>query len=140
MYKTLIQTDIDNTVLYERLKNEFKDYRGSLRKFIRKAKRDYYTQIFNRHKNDIKNIRNLKKQWTHEFLINDEMISDPIIIANKFNQYFSHIGSTLADKIPAAPHFNSYLKQSRGFSILFSHRNRRKYFSYYYQAEEQSQL
>ena len=37
------------------------------------------------------------------------MISDPIIIANKFNQYFVHIGSTLADKIPSAPHFNSYL-------------------------------
>ena len=36
------------------------------------------------------------------------MISDPIIIADKFNQYFAHIGSTLADKIPAAPHFNSY--------------------------------
>ena len=52
--------------------------------------------LFNRHKNDIKKTwslinetlnRNLKKQSTHEFLINDEMISDPIIIANKFNQY-----------------------------------------------------
>ena len=118
LYKTLIQTDLDNTVLYDRLKTEFKDYRASLRKIIRKAQRDYYTQIFNRHKNDIKKTwslinetlnRNLKKQSTHEFLINDEMISDPIIIANKFNQYFAHIGSTLADKIPSAPHFNSYL-------------------------------
>ena len=118
MYKTLIQTDLDNTVLYDRLKIESKDYRASLRKIIRKAKRDYYTHIFNRHKNDIKKTwslinetlnRNLKKQSTHEFLINDEMISDPIIIANKFNQYFAHIGSTLADKIPSAPHFNSYL-------------------------------
>ena len=118
LYKTLIQTDLDNTVLYDRLKTEFKDYRASLRKIIRKAKRDYYTHIFNRHKNDIKKTwslinetlnRNLKKQSTHEFLINDEMISDPIIIANKFNQYFAHIGSTLADKIPSAPHFNSYL-------------------------------
>ena len=118
LYKTLIQTDLDNTVLYDRLKTEFKDYRASLRKIIRKAKRDYYTHIFNRHKNDIKKTwslinetlnRNLKKQSTHEFLINDEMINDPIIIANKFNQYFAHIGSTLADKIPSAPHFNSYL-------------------------------
>ena len=118
LYKTLIQTDLDNTVLYDRLKTEFKDYRASLRKIIRKAKRDYYTHIFNRHKNDIKKTwslinetlnRNLKKQSTHEFLINDEMISDPIIIAIKFNQYFAHIGSTLADKIPSAPHFNSYL-------------------------------
>ena len=104
------------SVLYERLKSEFKDYRANLRKIIRKAKCDYYTHIFNRHKIDIKKTlinetlnRNLKKQSTHEFLINDEMISDPIIIANKFNQYFAHIGSTLADKIPAAPHFISYL-------------------------------
>ena len=38
------------------------------------------------------------------------MISDLINIANKFNQYFAHIGSsTLADKIPSAPHCNSYL-------------------------------
>ena len=37
------------------------------------------------------------------------MISDPIIIADKFNQYIAHIGNTLADKIPAAPRFNSYL-------------------------------
>ena len=34
-----------------------------------------------------------------------------LYIANKFNEYFAHIGSrsTLADKIPAAPHFNNYL-------------------------------
>ena len=37
------------------------------------------------------------------------MISDPMTIANKFNEYFAHIGSTLADKIPAASHFNNYL-------------------------------
>ena len=34
-----------------------------------------------------------------------------LYIANKFNEYFAHIGSrsTLTDKIPAAPHFNNYL-------------------------------
>ena len=37
------------------------------------------------------------------------MISNAMTIANKFNEYFTHIGSTLADKIPAAPHFNNYL-------------------------------
>ena len=118
LYTILIQTDLDNTVLYDRLKTEIKDYRASLRKIIRKAKRDYYTHIFNRHKNDIKKTwslinetlnRNLRKQSTHEFLINDEMISDPIIIANKCNQYFAHIGSTLADKKTSSPHFNSHL-------------------------------
>ena len=36
------------------------------------------------------------------------MISDPMTIANKFNEYFAHISSTLVDKITAAPHFNNY--------------------------------
>ena len=40
------------------------------------------------------------------------MISDPLVIANKFNEYFAHIGSTFADKIPAAPHFNNYANNS----------------------------
>ena len=40
LYKTLIQTDTNNIVLYERLKNNFKEYRASLRKTIRKAKRN----------------------------------------------------------------------------------------------------
>ena len=106
-----------------------------MRKIIRKAKRDYYTHIFNRHKNDTKKTwslinetlnRNLKKQSTHEFLINAEMISDSIIIDNKFNQYFAHIGSILADKIPVAPHFNSYLSNLVDSVFLFSHSNRRK--------------
>ena len=47
------------------------------------------------------------------------MISDPIIIANKVNQYFAHIGSTLADKIPSAPHFNSYLSNPVGSVFSF---------------------
>ena len=54
LYKTLIQTDTNNTVLYERLKTKFKEYRAGLRKTIRKAKRDFYIHIYNRHKNDIK--------------------------------------------------------------------------------------
>ena len=54
LYKILIQTDTSNTVLYERLKTEFKEYRAGLRKTIRKAKHDFYIHIYNRHKNDIK--------------------------------------------------------------------------------------
>ena len=40
------------------------------------------------------------------------MISDTLVIANKFNEYFDHIGSNLADKILAATHFNNYLNNS----------------------------
>ena len=94
--------------MYERLKNEFKEYRASLRKNIRKAKCDFYTHIYNRHKNDIKKTwslinetlnRNLRKQSTNEFLVDDQMSSDPLVIANKYKKYFAHFGSNLADKL-----------------------------------------
>ena len=37
------------------------------------------------------------------------MTTDPVIIANKFNEYFINIGNSLADKIPTAEPFHSYL-------------------------------
>ena len=46
----IMMSEILFGAMYDRLKTEFKDYRASLRKIIRKAKRDYYTHIFNRHK------------------------------------------------------------------------------------------
>ena len=65
LYKTLIQTDTKNTVLYERLKNKINEYREpALKKTISKAKRDFYIHIYNRHKN------NIKKTWS---LINETL-------------------------------------------------------------------
>ena len=40
--------------LYHRLKEEFKQYRAKLQKSIREAKRQYFSNIFNRHKSDIR--------------------------------------------------------------------------------------
>ena len=51
LYTVLIQTDSSNTV-YVRLLDGFKQYRAELRRCIRKAKRDYYTSIFNQHKQE----------------------------------------------------------------------------------------
>ena len=47
------------------------------------------------------------------------MISDPLVIANKFNEYFAQIGSNLSDKIPAAPHFNNLLNNAVESKFLF---------------------
>ena len=67
LYKTLIQTNTTtNMDLYHRLKEEFKQYRAKLRKSIREAKRQYFSNIFNCHKSDIRKTlnRNVKKQPT----------------------------------------------------------------------------
>ena len=55
LYKTLMHTNTDNTDLFNRRKDEYKQYRAYLRKQIREAKRKYYDHIFSLYKNDIKN-------------------------------------------------------------------------------------
>ena len=72
-------------------------------KEYQKAIRQYYISIFNRHKNYIRKTwcllnetlnRNIKKQPTHEFLVDNILTTDPVIIANKFNEFFNNIGNS----------------------------------------------
>ena len=130
LYKVLIQTDSSNTVLYERLLDKFKQYRAKLRRCIRKAKRDYYTSIFNQHKHDVRKMwgllnetlnRNIRKQTTQEFSHNNGTTSDPEVIANTFNEYFINIGESLADQIPEAPLFDAYLNNPSETVFSFQH-------------------
>ena len=69
--------------------------------------------------------RNIRKQSTHEFSFNNKTTSDPEVIANEFNQYFANIRSKLAENIPAAPHFDSYLNNPAetvfSFSLISEH-------------------
>ena len=51
-----MHTDTNNTDLFNRRKDEYKQYRAYLRKQIREAKRKYYVHIFFLHKNDIKKL------------------------------------------------------------------------------------
>ena len=113
-----MQTDTDDVELFNRRKEEFKMYRTNLRKSIRNAKRTCFEHIFTQHKNNIKKTwkilnetlsRNTKKQIRQEFSINNQLVSDPEVIANSFNEYFVSIGRKLAEKIQPAQHFSSYL-------------------------------
>ena len=50
-----MHTDTDNTNLFYRRKDEYKQYCACLRKQIMETKRKYYDHIFSLYKNDIKN-------------------------------------------------------------------------------------
>jgi hypothetical protein len=77
---------------------------------IRRAKRTYDDGEFGRAKDDLKstwklineliNKRKSKPDMPSTFKIDDNSVTDPVIIAEKFCQYFSSIGPTLAKKIP----------------------------------------
>ena len=54
LYKIFIQGDSQNVDTYNNFKLEYINYKATLRKSIRAAKRMYYFRLFTLHKNDIK--------------------------------------------------------------------------------------
>ena len=53
------------------------------------------------------------------FLINNELVNDPDIIVNEFNAYFVNIAKNLADSIPVADHFSTYLNDPSDNTFKF---------------------
>lgn len=77
--------------------NKFNEYKGNLKltwKLI----------------NEIINKKKSKAEIPDSFKENEEIISQPKEIANKFNEYFVNVGPNLADKIPEQMiNYNTYL-------------------------------
>ena len=71
----------------------------------------YYKRTFNLYQNDVKKnwtllIKEILQQKKNqelpaEFIWNDQIITDPEEIANKFNTYFINIGPSLSEQIHA---------------------------------------
>jgi hypothetical protein len=104
----------------ESLRINLKTYNRILKKNIRLAKSQYYHNIFEKFKKDMKstwvtikeiiNRTKNKKHLPNFFRIEGQNISDPQVIANKFNQYFNDIGPCLAENIQSPNiDFASYL-------------------------------
>ena len=100
---------------------------------MKKAEKEYYQQCL------IKCTNNLKKTWSiikdvlnknktskinDTFKYNNCVTSDKNVIANKFNDYFVNIGTTLAATIPqGGPSYNSYLPPANEDSIFLAPTN-----------------
>ena len=112
-----------------------KIYNRYLNQCIRNAKKDYYAREFIKYKGDIrktwdtlKDISNKKKgksTFPAHFLSENEQVSGAQNIANKFNEYFTNIGSDLARSINTANKatFDSYLNTPCSNSFLFQYTN-----------------
>jgi len=91
---------------------KYKKYRNKLTKLIRAAQKSYYAERFEEIRDDVKRtwqlIRNViddnigvsKSTSVDELVCNSKVVTDPKSIANKFNDYFTHVGPNLAEKIP----------------------------------------
>ena len=87
---------------YATLKTNIKTYNKIIKRLIRKLKRQYMATKFEQCKSNIKKTWNIlnevlgrtKRDTTSDFFIIDqEKISDPKLIANHFNTFFVNIGS-----------------------------------------------
>ena len=104
------------------------NYKNKLTGLIRSAEKLYYENRFTYMKYNIKGTWNLIKtiinntgtltasSCVDELLINHKISKDKSLIANKFDEYFTNIGSGLASKIPYVPgDFRKYI--NNGLSV-----------------------
>ena len=102
----------------------YNKYRNHVTYAIKTLKKQYYNNAFVTMKSDIKGTWRLlneildrkQKDSISELLINGETSSDPVLIANTFNNFFSSISSELRDSLPP-------VNNSNPFNILPSCRN-----------------
>ena len=110
-------------------KNKFVAYRNKLKRTIKAAEKLYYSRIFEENLNNIKKtwqiINNIlsstKKTFKHIVLTDDNgNMYDDIQASNKFNEYFSNVGPTLAAKIGSSTNtFEHYLPKCIHSSAVF---------------------
>ena len=107
LYKKYLQVPtVDNSSLYKRYKNKFNHT-------LRLAKHRYYEKklenaISNAHAtwktlNEVLNRKKSRAQLNTIFKSDDQEISDPVEVANRFCSYFSSVGPNLAKKIQPPP-------------------------------------
>ena len=91
-------------------KTEYSLFRNKITSLIRKSKENYYQNLFNR------NSGNIKKTWKlinkicnrgqnkslEKIIHNDTTITDPLQIAETFNNFFVNIADNLASNLPVS--------------------------------------
>lgn len=99
-------------------------YKNTLNSLLRKSKQNYYNNLLEKCKNDIKttwrilnsSLSKRRKQNVFQKVFHDgtKAITDTNIIAEKFNNFFISIAGTLANSIPVSgKNFKDYLKPDR---------------------------
>ena len=90
--------------------NNYKIYKRELSRLMKIAEREYYNNLIDDNKNNmrkiwlvIKDVINKKRscKLPGQFKFGDLLVTDRTVIANKFNSYFANVGIDLAKKIPS---------------------------------------
>ena len=100
--------------------SEYNKYRNKLTTVLRKQVQLYYESRIQNSKDNLTRMWNIiktvinkhkSKNKHHQFLYNNQLITDDKEISEQFNKYFSEIGTSLSRNIPRVDkHFSDYLK------------------------------
>ena len=102
----------------------YKKYRNEIIELIRQSKKTYYQPYFEQNKKDSKTIwqdiydiisstKNKNGGNVSAIISDDNTITNPVEIAQNFNNFFTSIGTNLQKKIPPTKkNFTDYLKKS----------------------------
>ena len=115
---------------YPMLVTNLKTFNGILKKSIRDAKCLYYYEIFNKYKNDMKNMwaninslitKSCKGKEIKEIIVNGIKIQDKQQIVNEFNKFYVNVGPDLAATIDThnKKPFTDYLTKNITSSFSF---------------------
>ena len=121
-----------NTLQYANLKNNLKVFNGILKRTIREAKVQYYSQLFNKYAGDIKMTwktiseiicKSSKKRIELEkIIVGSKTVINKADICNKFNEFFCEVGPKLAANIKTDNKrgYETYLKERVMSSFTFN--------------------
>lgn len=103
LYKTWLKTKTEKAL------DKYKCYKNKLTTIIRYSEKQYYSTKFTEMKDNLRGTWRLIKRVINgpkmsddiqEIKINGKITNDKFIIADKFNEYFTNVGSNLAKQIP----------------------------------------
>ena len=113
----------------EELKQKYKQLKNKITEDTRKSKMKYYHNFFAQNANNIKttwkgikniiNINTKRKSQPTSLLLNNKLITDPKIVASKFNDYFSSIAEKLQGEIKYfGKDFSHFLKDANPYNLF----------------------
>ena len=121
----------NNVLKKQELYASYKSLRNTIVSLIRASKKNHYQKYFSDNSDNIRktwkgiksiiNIRNISSSHISSLKVDKEISSDPNVMANCFNNFFSSIGSDLQKQIHFHGNdFSKYLVNPNGYNFFIN--------------------